>query len=129
MNNTDDDLNTLPEGVKIPSRCIYRSRNPILISKADFDYMEERSFHGRFTIVNRAISSKKRTSMRLAAVLKKEDRNIVLSIAQERRTANSPDGATWRTVRLLSAFKPDDSKYCVIEIEPPMWAKRGEVSA
>ena len=91
--------------------------NVILISKSDFGYMAERHFKGRFAITNRR-DSDHRISLRLANAMNNHSA-IVLSVAQERRTTDSPDGMTWRTVRLLSAYKTEDDKLCVIEIAPP----------
>lgn len=117
-----NDLSILPKGLKVPPRHVKRGTrsigNVILIAKSDFGYMEERNFQGRFAIRNRRASSIC-TSARLADALETENKSILLSIAQERRTTNSPDGATWRTVKLLSAYKTEDGKLCVIEIEPP----------
>lgn len=118
-----NDLSILPKGLKVPPRHVKRGTrsigNVILIAKSDFGYMEEHNFQGRFAIRNRRASSSIYTSARLAVALETEDKSILLSIAQERRTTNSPDGATWRTVKLLSAYKTKDGKLCVIEIEPP----------
>ena len=118
-----NDLSILPKGLKVPPRHVKRGTrsigNVIRIAKSDFGYMEERNFQGRFAIRNRCVSNSICTSARLANALETENKSILLSIAQERRTTNSPDGATWRTVRLLSAYKTEDGKLCVIEIESP----------
>ena len=123
----DIDLNTLPKDCTVPTRhhvkCDkYRLGNVILVSKGDFEYMAERRFKGRFSIANRLLNGHF-TSHRIAVALE-GDKTILLSVAQERRTTGCPDGATWRTVRLVSAYKTEDGKLCVIEIEPPR-AKEG----
>jgi hypothetical protein len=122
------DLKTLPKGMDIPTR--HRAEqgsrsigNTILVAKGDFDYIEQRKFKGRFTILNKH-SGNHTTAYRLAVALENNS-TICLSIAQERRTTKMPDGATWRTVRLVSAYKTEDGKLCVIEIEP-LAAKGGE---
>ena len=115
-----NELETLPRNMKVPSRPAKRGghaiSNIVLICKSDFDYMREREFRGRFTILNKRNGSGITHSVRLANALNGDDKTIVLSVATERRTTKSPDGATWRTVRLVSAYKTDDNKLCVIEI-------------
>lgn len=126
-----NDLNVLPKDCAIPARPNARGHrslgNIIRIAKSDFDYMAERHFAGRFAIYNRRDGSGHMTSSRIAALLSRNEKTIVLSIAQKRRDTKSPDGATWRTVRLLSAYRTEDGKLCVIEIAPP-GATRMEVS-
>lgn len=118
------ELETLPKGMEIPWRpAANRSRpigNRIDISKADFDYMQSRNFKGRFTVKNRKINLERTLSVRLAAALGNKTKRgvIVLSIANKPKTTTGADGATWRTVRLISAYKSEDGKLCVIEIEP-----------
>ena len=118
-----NDLNVLPKGCTIPARPNARGHrglgNIILIAKGDFDYMAERHFTGRFAIYNRKTGNGHMTSSRIAALLSRNEETIILSIAQENRNTKSPDGATWRTVRLLSAYKTEDGKLCVIKIAPP----------
>lgn len=118
-----NDLSILPKGLKVPPRHVKRGTrsigNVILIAKSDFGYMEERNFHGRFSIRNRWTPNGLTISERLATILQRGDDTVLLSIPRVKRTTNSPDGATWRTVRLLSAYKTEDDKLCVIEIEPP----------
>ena len=128
MNRQKKDLNILPKGMSVPTRPAYRCRargpkNIIRISKSDYEYIEERRFEGRFAITNK-MANGITTAYRLAAALDR-DGKIVLSISGENRTTKMPDGATWRTVRLVSAFKTEDGKPCVIEIEP-LAAKGGE---
>ena len=119
-----NDLKTLPKGMEIPWRpAANRSRpigNRIDISKADFDYMQSRNFKGRFAVMNRKLNLERTISVRLAAALgnKAKPSVIVLSIANKPKTTTGADGATWRTVRLISAYKSEDGKLCVIEIEP-----------
>lgn len=116
--------------MKVPSRPAKRGGhaigNIVLICKSDFDYMRERGFRGRFTILNKRNSNGITHSVRLANALNGDDNTIVLSVATERRTTKSPDGATWRTVRLVSAYKTEDGKFCVIEISPDMGRNGGE---
>lgn len=121
MNKENKDLGVLPKGMDIPTRPrIARDGrnigNTILVAKRDFNHIEQRNFKGRFTILNRQRGNHT-TAYRLAVALE-NDKTICLSVAQENRTTKSPNGATWRTVKLLSAFKTEDGKLCVIEIEP-----------
>ena len=119
-----NDLKTLPKGMEIPWRpAANRSRpigNRIDISKADFDYMQSRDFKGRFTVRNRKLNLERTISARLAAALESKTKPgvIVLGIANKPKTTTGADGATWRTVRLISAYKSEDGKLCVIEIAP-----------
>lgn len=119
-----NELETLPKGMEIPWRpTAIRSRpigNRIHISKADFDYMQTRNFKGRFAVRNRKLNLDRTISARLAAALgnKAKPGVIVLSIANKPKTTTGADGATWRTVRLISAYKSEDEKLCVIEIAP-----------
>lgn len=118
-----NDLSILPKGLKVPP-CPRRIGtrtigNIIPISKSDFAYMEERSFHGRFAIRNNRTTNRLTISERLATILQRGDVTVLLSIPSVKRTTKSPDGATWRTVKLLSAHKTEDGKLCVIEIKPP----------
>lgn len=118
------ELETLPKGMEIPWRpAANRARpigNRIHISKADFDYMQTRNFKGRFAVKNRKINLERTLSVRLAAALGNKMKRgvIVLSIANKPKTTTGADGATWRTVRLISAYKSEDGKLCVIEIAP-----------
>lgn len=119
-----NELETLPKGMEIPWRpAANRSRpigNRIPISKADFDYMQTRNFKGRFAVMNRKINLERTLSVRLAATLgnKEKPSVIVLYVANKPKTTTGMDGETWRTVRLISAYKSEDGKLCVIEIAP-----------
>ena len=118
------ELETLPKGMEIPWRpAANRARpigNRIHVSKADFDYMQTRNFKGRFAVKNRKIGHEMTLSARLAVALgnKAKPGVIVLNVANKPKTTTGADGATWRTVRLISAYKSDDGKLCVIEIAP-----------
>lgn len=123
---TPTDLPTLPRGISIPARPSRGGRklsNIIDISKTDFDYMAERHFKGRFCITN--YDRKPSVSARLAALSGRDAANILLKVANISRSTKLADGTTWRTVSLLSAYKTEDGKYCVIEIAPPSTAKWG----
>lgn len=119
-----NELETLPKDMEIPWRpAANRSRpigNKIHISKADFDYMQSRNFKGRFAIRNRRIGHELTLSTRLAVALgnKAKQSVIVLNVANKPMTTTGVDGVTWRTVRLISAYKSEDGKVCVIEIAP-----------
>lgn len=119
-----NELETLPKDMEIPWRpAASRSRpigNRIPISKADFDYMQTRNFKGRFAVRNRKIGLERVVSERLAAALgnKAKPSVIILSIANKPKTTIGADGETWRTVRLISAYKSEDGNLCVIDIAP-----------
>ena len=113
-------LEILPADIPVPQRPCQlgrRASNLIPISKTNFEYMRERHFRGRFAICNRNTGTL-RVASRLAKALDRSDTTIVLSIAQEPRNTTSPDGATWRTVQLKSAYRTEDDNLCVIEIAP-----------
>lgn len=119
-----NELKTLPKDMDIPWRpAANRSRpigNRIHVSKADFDYMQTRNFKGRFAIRNRRVGLAMTLSTRLAVALGNKEKPgvIVLNVVNKSKTTTGADGATWRTVRLISAYKSEDGKLCVIEIAP-----------
>lgn len=119
-----NELETLPKGIEIPWRpAAKRSRpirNRIYVGQADFDYMQTRNFKGRFAVRNRKIGLSMTLSARLAVALEKKAKPsvIVLDVVNKPKTTTGVDGATWRAVRLVSAYKSEDGKLCVIEIAP-----------
>lgn len=138
MKKTEDrkDLDALPEGTTIPPRPHVTQHgkefsNVIGVAKKDFDYIAERNFKGRFAITNRrgmAYTHSERIA-RIVEWAKLTGTTPAICIAQAKSTGttktgkSAPDGATWRTVEVVSAFKADDGKLVVIEIMPPKTGK------
>ena len=119
------DLETLSRNAEIPPRASIRGKGKSMshklpISKSDFLYIQERHFRGRFTITN--CGGFTLTSIRLAEILS-SNHLLTLKIDGTKIDTVSPDGSEWRTVKLMSAFKTSDGKFCVIDIEPPTVGK------
>ena len=122
------DLDILPESINIPERStvVRRLNNVISIGRSDYRYIEDRHFCGRFAITNRrgcGYTHAERIA-KITAAAKEDGVKPTICLAQRDGSGTkintaSPDGATWRTVELLSAFKTSDDKLVVIEIAQP----------
>ena len=122
------DLAIIPDNIDIPKRSPIMKRlfNIIAVAKSDYRYIEERNFHGRFAITNRRGVEYTHSERIAEVVAAAEEEGVkplirLVSWAKSGMKINteSPDGATWRTVELLSAYKTPDGKLVVIEIAPP----------
>ena len=126
MKTNHIDLAVLPSDIELPARPSRTHAggraisNTFFCSKADFGYMSERKFCGRYAISNRKANGLTYAE-RIATIISttQPDKPTIRLVANgEKVNTTSPDGATWRTLELRSAYKSPDGKLVVIEIAP-----------
>lgn len=117
-----NDLPIAPKDFEMPQiprriRGTRKSNNFVSIPKSDFVYMAEQKFCGWFAIRNCA-RNREFLSVRLMRMLEDGARTIRLRIVNSKMDLKLPDGATWHTVMLVSAYKDASGKRVAIHIEP-----------
>ena len=102
-----------------------RRGNVVAVSKTDFEYMAQQKFCGWFALKN-AVRNKELLSERLALMLKDGAKPTVrLKIVNAKQDSQSPDGATWRTVRLVSAYRDASGRRVAVNIDTEVGKAKG----